>query len=203
MWNLILLIFGGLFVGALIFTGLRQRIAGADVKGRTPISLPLFMAGKAAMGLLWAAALWRAAAGITDPSKPSSWMEAAGSILFAVGCAIALAAFAALGREIRFGLPGGRCRLKADGLYAWCRHPIYTGFHLMAAGACLFTFNAASLMLLFVAVWVHHRVALAEERFMARHFGAVWYEYADRVGRYGTLPGLKGVRRKNGVSDAP
>ena len=196
-----ILISGGLFLAALIFTGICQRIAGADVKGRAPISSPLFLAGKAAMGLLWAVALWRSAAGISNPSRPSCWMEAAGSILFALGCALVLASFAALGREIRFGLPGGRCRLKTDGLYAWCRHPIYTAFHLMTAGACLYTFSTASLTLFLVAVWVHHRVALAEERFMARRFGPAWDQYADRVGRYGALPRLAGARRKSGASD--
>ena len=44
-----ILISGGLFLAALIFTGICQRIAGADVKGRAPISSPLFLAGKAAI----------------------------------------------------------------------------------------------------------------------------------------------------------
>jgi protein-S-isoprenylcysteine O-methyltransferase Ste14 len=190
MWNLLILIAGGLFLATLILTGILQRIADADVKGRPPVSRPLFLTGKAAMGLLWSLALWRAATAVTGPAAPASWADAAGAVLFAAGCLLAVAAFPVLGREIRFGLPEGFCRLKTGGLYAWSRHPMYTGFYLMAAGAGLFVHNAVAAVLFPLTVWVHHRVALAEERFMAKRFGAAWNAYARRVGRYGLLPGL-------------
>ena len=138
----------------MIATGIRQRLAGADVRGRPPLSRPVFLAGKAATGLLWGMAIWRAAA---VPEAPASWTDAAGAVLFAAGCLVAVAAFAALGRETRFGLPEGPCRLKTHGLYAWARHPMYAGFHLMSIGAALFVWSPAAAVLLPVAVGVHHR----------------------------------------------
>ncbi len=161
MWNLLILAAGGAFLTVMILTGLLLRLEGRDVKGKAAISRPLFLAGKAASGLLWGMALWWAAAGMGKPDGRSPfWLEETGAVLFAAGCCLAVAAFFHLGREVRFGLPGGECRLKMKGIYAWFRHPMYTGFHLMALGSCLFVFNALSVACLFLTLWTHHLVAL-------------------------------------------
>jgi protein-S-isoprenylcysteine O-methyltransferase Ste14 len=194
MWNVLVLAAGGVFLTVMILTGLLLRLEGRDVRGKAPISRPLFLAGKAATGLLWGMALWRAADGMGKQGGHSPfWLEEMGAVLFAAGCCLAVAAFFHLGREVRFGLPGGECRLKTRGLYAWSRHPMYMGFHLMALGSCLFVFNALGMACLFLALWTHHRVALEEERFMETRFGREWREYAGRVPRYGLIP-LRRIR---------
>ncbi len=195
MWNLLILASGGTFLTVMILTGLLLRLEGRDFMGKATIGRPLFLAGKAAAGLLWGMALWRAATGLREPTTGYSflWMEETGAVLFAAGCCLAVAAFFHLGREVRFGFPGGECRLKTGGLYAWSRHPMYTGFHLMALGSCLIVFNALSVACLVLVLWTHHRVALEEERFMENRFGPEWREYAGRVPRYGPIP-LRRIR---------
>lgn len=187
MPHILILVAGGAFLTVLLFRGWRLRRAGLDVKGQAPIARPLFLAGKAAMGLLWGLALWQAATAVLIDRTPATWAQATGAVLFAAGSGLALAAFAGLGRELRFGLPAtaADCEIETGGLYGWSRHPMYTGFFLMAGGAALYAGTPLAVFCLLVAVGVHHRVALAEERFMARRFGPTWLAYARRVPRYG------------------
>ena len=197
MWNQVVLISGGCFLIVMGVYRVWAGLAGWDFKGRAPVNPPLFVSGKLAMGLLWALALWHAAAGWWWAPRPGNWiLEAVGAVAFLLGCALSLAALFFLGRETRYGLPQGECRLHTNGLYAWCRHPMYAGFSLISLGACLFHFNALTAACLVYALVVHHSVVLAEERFMARRFGSMWTDYADRVGRYGSFPCFrKAVRR--------
>ena len=190
MAGLLILTAGGLLMLVMAATGLRLRRAGCTITGKSPVSRPLFLAGKAAMGLLWGLALWQASVDLLHGTGGDFIrLEWIGAVLFALGCGVAVAGFSALGLESRFGLPDGYCRLKTSGIYGWCRHPMYVGFYLMALGSCLFVFNALSAGCLVLTVGVHHRVVLAEERFMARHFGPAWLDYAARVRRYGGFPG--------------
>ena len=188
-----MLISGCIFFGVMILTGTRLRRSGRDVAGRTPIARPLFLTGKLSMGVLWAMALL-AAAGAVRAGGSATWMQTVGAILFMAGCGLALAAFSAMGDENRFGLPYGNCRLKTDGLYAWARHPMYTGFYLMSAGAFFYAFNVFTGVILLLSVGIHHRIALAEERFMAGYFGKEWRVYTEAVPRYGGFrcKGFKG-----------
>lgn len=187
MPHMMMLLAGGAFLAVLLFRGWRLRRAGRDVKGRAPIARPAFLAGKTAMGLLWGLALWQAAAAVLIRKTPAKWVQAAGAVLFAAGCGVAVVSFGAIGRELRFGLPGTECRLKTSGIYGWSRHPMYTGFFLMAFGAGLYVGTPLPVFCLLVAVGVHHRIALAEERFMDKHFGVAWQAYIERVPRYGSL----------------
>ena len=184
MLHWFMLISGGIFFGVMILTGARLRRAGRDVAGRTPIARPLFLTGKLSMGVLWAMALV-AAAGNVGACGPATWMQTTGAVLFMAGCGLSLAAFAAMGDENRFGLPDGKCRLKTGGLYAWARHPMYTGFYLMSAGAFFYALSVFAGVILLLSVGIHHRIALAEERFMAGQFGSEWKAYAGAVPRYG------------------
>ncbi len=190
MANQLILISGSAFLAVLAFIGWRLNRAGIDLKGRPPIPRPLFLTGKAAMIILWVMMLWRAAMNTAAAAGPdsSTWLAKTGAFVFSTGCGLALIAFAALGRQTRFGLPVGECRLESGGVYGWARHPMYAGFYLMSLGACLYLMTPLTIVCLLLAVGVHHQVVLAEERFMAGRFGSTWHVYANRVPRYG-IPG--------------
>lgn len=195
MIHILLLIAGGAFLAGLLYHGWRLRRAGHDVHGTPPIHRSVFLAGKAAMGLLWGMALWRAAVVVMNTEPPALlWRLVAGCGLFCVGCLLALVAFGAIGRELRFGLPTGRCQLKTGGIYRLSRHPIYSGFFLMSIGAALYLRTAFAGSCLILAVGVHHQVARAEERFLLQTFGADWKAYAARVPRYGRA-GFRLIKR--------
>ena len=174
MAAIVILLSGALFAGAL-----GKRAVGGDFRGRVPIHAALFGAGKLGMGALWLLALIRAARSLTTRGGP---LQAAGAGLFGLGTALALAAFAALGRDNRLGL--GEVRLKTSGVYAWSRHPMYAGFDLMALGGSLYAPRPVSLILLPLAVGVHHLVILAEERSLKRQHPQAWQDYAASVRRY-------------------
>jgi protein-S-isoprenylcysteine O-methyltransferase Ste14 len=48
----------------------------------------------------------------------------------------------------------------------------------------LWTANAVILALALAAVVIHHRIVLAEERYLAAQFGEAYTQYAGRVRRY-------------------
>jgi hypothetical protein len=64
MWHLLFLATGGAFLICSSPAGYRLLTSGVDIRGRAPITRPLFLLAKAAMGLLWAMALWRAGASL-------------------------------------------------------------------------------------------------------------------------------------------
>jgi protein-S-isoprenylcysteine O-methyltransferase Ste14 len=95
---------------------------------------------------------------------------------------------------------GGRNRriaadqLVCEGMFAHCRHPLYVGNFLMVSG----------LLLLWNAPWAYATViptmavalfsmALAEEAFLAKKFGAQYDDYRARVNRF--VPDFRGFRK--------
>ena len=75
-----------------------------------------------------------------------------------------------------------RGELITTGPYAWVKHPLYTGVALLVlpwAGFLLDTWLGAPLG---IALYVGSRMfSLAEERDLAKTFGAAWDEYAKSV----------------------
>ena len=72
--------------------------------------------------------------------------------------------------------------LVTSGIYAWLRHPMYTGFAMTMLGLDTLLGSASGTLTTFFAflpsmVWR----ARLEERALARHFGQTWESYAERV----------------------
>lgn len=71
-----------------------------------------------------------------------------------------------------------------NGLFRVSRNPMYVGVYATLLAAVLFTLNpVVAAVAVFVAA-VHHRVVLAEERYLASAFGSEYAEYSRRVRRY-------------------
>jgi protein-S-isoprenylcysteine O-methyltransferase Ste14 len=51
-------------------------------------------------------------------------------------------------------------------------------------GSCVLVPHGANLASTAVALVLHHRIVLGEERFLAERFGQTWHEYQSRVRRY-------------------
>jgi len=85
--------------------------------------------------------------------------------------------------------------LVMDGLYRFCRNPMYVGVLVLVGGWALI---AASPLLvcyfLILAVGFHFRVILYEEPRLLKLFGAAWESYSSSVPRW--LPGLKKLLNK-------
>jgi protein-S-isoprenylcysteine O-methyltransferase Ste14 len=72
-------------------------------------------------------------------------------------------------------------RLATTGPYARVRHPQYDGFLLIMVGFLLQWPTIPTLVMFPILVWVYRRLARAEEREVAAHFGDVWLDYAART----------------------
>lgn len=75
-------------------------------------------------------------------------------------------------------------RLKTDGIYAWVRNPMYSGFMLMLAGIVLLCHNLWLLIIPFIN-WVIMTIVLknTEEKWLSELFGRDYSEYCGRVNR--------------------
>lgn len=115
-----------------------------------------------------------------------------GLVLVALGVGIALAAGAALGRTLTPSpIPKADGQLVTGGVYAFVRHPIYSG--LLVLGLGLVAIGASMLHLL---AWVALlSILMAKARFedlmlLGQYSG--YREYAARVGRL--VPGIGRLR---------
>lgn len=75
-------------------------------------------------------------------------------------------------------------RLKTDGIYAWVRNPMYSGWWLIFAGITLMWHNAWTLLTIPVN-WAILTVALkrTEEKWLLELYGQAYSDYLKRVNR--------------------
>jgi protein-S-isoprenylcysteine O-methyltransferase Ste14 len=106
-----------------------------------------------------------------------------------------------LGSHVRIGLPNESTALHRNGAYRFCRNPMYAGIDATMVAAILYTRNPVILVLGAFIIAAHHKIILAEERWLLATFGGEYERYRDRVGRYATLrftlskPGGRGTYR--------
>jgi Putative protein-S-isoprenylcysteine methyltransferase len=109
-------------------------------------------------------------------------------VLFLIGgLVISSLAFVRLGSALTpTPVPVSGMALRTNGIYAWVRHPIYSGILLAALG---FTIAVGSVWQVFV--WVLLVVffigkSMWEDLLLSEVHGVTWYEYADGTG--GLIP---------------
>ena len=75
-------------------------------------------------------------------------------------------------------------RLKTDGIYAWVRNPMYSGWWFIITGISLMWTNAWILITLFIN-WLIMTIALkrTEEKWLLDLYGDEYAEYLRRVNR--------------------
>ncbi|MBP1636511.1 MAG: Isoprenylcysteine carboxyl methyltransferase [Acidobacteria bacterium] len=154
-----------------------------DIVGISPVHPALLLVGKIALAACWAVLALRLAGvdllRITVP--PMRWPAALATLV----CSIAIvAALVHLGEAARVGLPEARTRLRTSGLYAASRNPIYTAALVGCVTSCLYVPHWLNILCALATAVIHHRIVLAEERFLAGRFGEEWERYRARVRRY-------------------
>ena len=75
-------------------------------------------------------------------------------------------------------------RLKADGIYAWVRNPMYSGWWMVLSGVSLMWHNAALLVTIPIN-WGIMTIALknTEEKWLLKLYGQEYRDYCKRVNR--------------------
>lgn len=108
----------------------------------------------------------------------------ASAILLLLGIAFVISAFLHLGSDPRFGVSDDSGGLRTRGIYRGSRNPMYPGFYLVMLASLVSVPHLANIGCGMVGVYVHHRVVLAEERFLLKEHGASYEAYSRRVRRY-------------------
>ena len=161
----------------------REALLMPDFIGTAPISKPAFILGKVS-GL--ACCLFFLVK-IHDPNLmlydgPAN--RAAAIVLLSVGLVVAALAFMKLGKSTRPGLSDDITKLRTTGIYGVSRNPLYLGGSVVCLACCCYSLHWLNFLFAFVTVAVHHRIVLAEERFLEAKFGDDFRRYRERVRRY-------------------
>lgn len=177
---------------ALILPLLRlQRLHGVwgIARPRDPTHRAMVSALLTAVGLFL---VWSLAAGLApdrlDLWAAPGWVQLVGAAIGVAGLALVVAAQARMGASWRVGVPEERTGLVTTGLYAWVRHPIYTGLFALLAALVMLTPAPWTVM---GALWLGSLLGIQarlEEAHLLRLHGAPFQAWAARTGRF--LPGL-------------
>ena len=87
-------------------------------------------------------------------------------------------------------------RLKTDGIYAWVRNPMYSGWWMLLSGIGLMWHNAAQLMTIPIN-WGIMTVTLknTEEKWLLNPYGQAYRDYCKQVNRCLPMIPKKAVQR--------
>lgn len=174
-----LLIFVSLgWVGfGILLVGFTSRIPSL---GRASISWPALLAAKIGVTVSLAWMLWMAASVGIRLSPVSTAVFLA---LLLGGTLVLTLGLFGLGRNLRMGLPNEETVLVTSGIYGFSRNPIYAGIFCLMGASLVYSFSWVNLAAAVTGVLLHHRIVLAEEKFLARQFKD--YEaYRKQVRRY-------------------
>jgi protein-S-isoprenylcysteine O-methyltransferase Ste14 len=173
-----------LFLAVLFGGGAAFRRRQIDMDGDPPIDRRIFYASKYSIVVIWAAMIARSWGAPVVPVEVPAGLRWTGLALWAAGFAVMFAGRFALGSAFRLGSPKEQTGLRMMGLYRVSRNPMYVGVFATIAAAVPYTLNPRVMAAgVFVAA-VHHRIVLAEERFLRATFGSSYSEYCGRVRRY-------------------
>jgi protein-S-isoprenylcysteine O-methyltransferase Ste14 len=167
---------GSLTVQILLYG---SRIKG-DAVGKPPIAWPALALAKISMGVSLLLLFWKAARGGVQLS-PAATVIVMGLLLG--GTAIFMFALAALGANLRMGLPKEETALVTSGLYRLSRNPLYLALFCFLGASLIYAFSWVNLAAAAIAVVFHHRIVLAEEKYLANRFSD-YRAYCMRVRRY-------------------
>lgn len=112
----------------------------------------------------------------------------AGVVAVMVGLLMSIVALLQLRSALTpFPEPRAQGALRTDGLYAWVRHPVYTGLILAAAGWALYCASAWGALTTAILFLFFDRKAAREERALARRYSE-YAAYSARVPKL--IPGI-------------
>jgi len=138
-----------------------------------------------AVGLLGQAVV----AALTPYPTPSAGQRAIGMTMLFGGVVFLVTSQLNLGASWRIGIEeGARPGLVTNGIYAFCRNPIYLAMLTTFAGYALLIPTPISLAMLVGSFIGIRWQVLVEEAYLIRTYGDAYRAYACRVGRF--LPGI-------------
>ncbi|MBN1313703.1 MAG: isoprenylcysteine carboxylmethyltransferase family protein [Anaerolineae bacterium] len=172
------------FVTFILSFNLMRQIRGGKLVGKCPIHPFYFAVGKLTMGTSFAVLPVQAARDQLGDLLIPEALQYIAAVLLSLGIAFAFSAFLHLRNESRFGLSTETNGLKTTGIYQISRNPMYVGFYLATLASLVAVPHPVNIGCGLVGIYIHHRVILAEEQFLADQYGASYDAYRHRVRRY-------------------
>jgi protein-S-isoprenylcysteine O-methyltransferase Ste14 len=163
--------------GQLVYLAFRGRIGSL---GKPPISRLLFFLAKLCIVISMLCLLIELQWG---RSHRSPALTAPFLLFWLGGAAILVISFRRLGTNIRMGIPSDQTALVTSGIYRISRNPIYIGLHCFMVASLIYAFSLLNLVAVIEAVLLHHRIILAEEKFLGERFQE-YDAYRASVPRY-------------------
>ncbi len=157
-----------------------RRQVRSNPLGVAPIAGPAMLIAKVSAAIPFLLLLYGA---VFSPPRLSLAWNALCICLLVGGTVIFTTAFLRLGTNLRMGLPEDETVLVTTGIYRFSRNPIYVGMYWLMGASLVYAFSWLNLIAVLVAAAIHHRIILAEERFLATRFKD-FEAYRSRVRRY-------------------
>ena len=185
MVRTLILIESGIFIGVLLISNLLRRFRRSKYRrNKSHPSAAFYVIGKLSMGVSWAFLFVPAANGLSSDIPIARACEYMAAALLLSGILFALPAFLELGYDSRFGISAQAGKLRTDGIYRASRNPMYLAFYMVTLASWLATPRPANIICGLVGMYIHHRIVLAEERFLLEQHGALYEAYRNKVRRY-------------------
>jgi protein-S-isoprenylcysteine O-methyltransferase Ste14 len=167
-------------LGVFLF---RSRVAAHHVRDALLVAFFAVVTLQAAAVAL-APASATAVVGTLPHLEASVWRTL--GVVLAIGAAIVLVASQRqLGSSWRIGVDEAtRPGLCTDGLYRFCRNPIYVSWWIWAVGYLLLLPTWVSLLALCELTLTFYWYVEEEEKYLARVYGKAYFTYSRRVGRF-------------------
>jgi protein-S-isoprenylcysteine O-methyltransferase Ste14 len=161
-----------------------QRLKGKKRLGEFPIRPALFVAGKLSMGVSWGFLFVHAAGMRLSLFAIPEALQYVSAVLLLLGIAFIIPAFLRLGSDSRFCVSSDSGELRTTGIYGVSRNPMYVGFYVVTLASLVSVPHPVNVGCGLAGMLVHHRIVLAEERFLLKEHGAPYKAYRRRVRRY-------------------
>jgi protein-S-isoprenylcysteine O-methyltransferase Ste14 len=166
-----------------IFMRTRQRSGQLKDRGSLLLLFPVIFASS------WIAS-WYGETHAHTMLGGAHWLKAAGLALLIAGIAVRATAIVTLGRSFSTNVAIRTTQtLRTTGLYAWVRHPSYSGMLLIFLGIGLYERNwvSVAIITIFPIAALLYRIHV-EEAALAEAFGAHYLDYKQRTRRL--VPGI-------------
>jgi protein-S-isoprenylcysteine O-methyltransferase Ste14 len=170
--------------GFIVGFDFSQRLKGKIRLGEFPIHPLSFVIGKLSMGTSWGFLFLQAAGMQLNLFPIPVALEYVSAVLILLGIAFVIPAFLHLGSDSRFGVSDDSGGLRTTGIYRISRNPMYLGFYLVTLASLVSVPHPVNIGCGLMGVYVHHRIVLAEERFLGREYGPAYDAYTNIVRRY-------------------
>ena len=172
------------FVLTIIFLIVLFFATQKKYRGGSPINKGLFILGKLSMFISWMFFFFKALFPNYFLISSPVYLQWVAVLLLLLAITIEAIAFLRLGESTKFGLPEKESTLITRGIYSISRNPMYLAFAMICLASSIFNPNIINVVSSIIGIAIHHKIILAEEKFLKANCSKDWNKYKNRTRRY-------------------